>query len=382
MNIESVEIFACGLPFRGRFKIAGGTVGQTGDLVPHIFVRIRDSEGLVGWGEARPSRYWSYETEETVTTTLQKYLAPAILGQEATGIAAIENILNREIAGSVTIGQPIAKSAINTALYDLLGHRQQQSLRRHLSPTPANHITLSWTVTGASLPEVEQSVADGLQAGYRNFNFKLGLERSLDRELPSLLRRRLPEAFLWADANQAYDLETAVAMSRELADAGVEVFEQPLKAGNLVDLRELQRRSGVPIAVDEPIVDPEFLQTLIRLEALDIFVLKVTRSGGIGPSLRMMELARQAGLKILGSGLTESKLGLTACAQLLAAYGITAPAALNGPQFLADDVVAEGVTIQGDRVELSDGPGLGITIDPQKIFHYQRADLRVTLNTD
>jgi muconate cycloisomerase len=287
-------------------------------------------------------------------------------------IPAVEAILNREIAGSVTIGQPIAKSAINTALHDLMCKRLNLTLRRYLSPQAAKGITLSWTVTGSTLPEVENSVEDGLQAGYKHFNFKLGIEPKLDREVPQLLRRQLPKAFLWADANQAYDLVTAVAVSGELAKAGVDVFEQPLRAGELLDLPELRRRSGVPIAIDEPICDPEFLTTLIRLEALDIFVLKVTRSGGIGPSIRMLNLATGAGLRILGSGLTESRLGLAACAQLLAACGITAPAALNGPQFLADDVVAEGVEITGDYVELSERAGLGIVIDPQKIERFRR----------
>ncbi len=374
MKIESVEIFPCGLPFHGSFKIAGGTVGKTGDLVPHIFVRIRDTEGFEGWGEARPSRHWSYETEETVTTSLQKYLAPAIIGQKVTDIPVIEGILHREIAGNVTIGQPIAKSAINTALHDLLCQRLKQTLRHYVRPNPAKGITLSWTVTGSTLPEVEQSVDDGLQAGYQHFNFKLGIDPKTDREIPRLLRRRLPKAFLWADANQAYDLETAAQVSQELADVGINVFEQPLKAGNLVDLRELKRRSGVPIAIDEPICDPDFLHTLLRLEAIDIFVLKVARSGGIGPSIRMMEMARNAGLGILGSGLTESRLNLAACAQLLAAYGITSPAALNGPQFLSEDVVAEGLTIAGDSVELSEKPGLGVVIDLKKIERFRRDD--------
>lgn len=375
MNIASVEVFPCGLPFRGTFQIAGGTIGKPGDLVPHVFVRIRDTDGFEGWGEARPSRQWSSETEETVTSTLRQYLAPAILGQNVFGVAAIERLLHREIAGGVTIGQPIAKSAINTALYDLICQRLKLTLRQYAGTppaAPAPAIDLSWTVTGSTLLETEQSVEAGLQAGYHHFNFKLGVDPRLDREVPRLLRRRLPEAFLWADANQAYDLAAAVRVSRELAAAGIDVFEQPLKAGDLPGLVELRRRSGVPVAIDEPLCDPEFLLTLIRLNAIDIFVLKVARGGGVGPSLRMLELARAAGLAILGSGLTESRVNLAACAQLLAAYGVTAPAALNGPQFLADDVVGSGVTIAGGQARLSGEPGLGLRIDEEKLERYRR----------
>lgn len=372
MKIESIEVFPCGLPFRGSFKIAGGTIGKTGDLVPHIFVRIRDSDGFEGWGEARPSRQWSYETEETVTTTLQKYLAPAILGRNVFDAAGIERILHREIANSVTVGQPIAKSAISTALHDLVCKRLKKTLRSHVGTHPNDGITLSWTVTGSALADIEKSVESGLKSGYRHFNFKLGLDPKTDREVPRLLRKRLPNAFLWADANQAYDLATAVKVSRELAKVGVDVFEQPLKAGNILGLRELRRKSALPIAIDEPICDPEFLLTLIRMEAIDVFVLKVARSGGVGPAMRMLELARTAGLGILGSGLTESRVNLAACAQLLAAYGVTEPAALNGPQFLADDVVAGGLTIKGGHVGLSDQPGLGIQVDVKKVERHQR----------
>lgn len=372
MKIESVDVFPCGLPFRGHFKIAGGAVAKSGDLVPHIFVRIRDTDGYEGWGEARPSRQWSYETEETVTTTLQKYLAPAIVGQEVFDAAAIQRILHREIANSVTVGQPIAKSAIDTALHDLICRRLKTPLRKFAGANATDGITLSWTVTGSTLAEIESSVDSGGKAGYRNFNFKLGLGPKIDEETPRLLRNHLPKAFLWADANQAYDVATAVKVSRQLAAVGIDVFEQPLKAGNILGLRELRRKSALPIAIDEPLCDPEFLLTLVRMNAIDIFVLKVARSGGVGPAMRMLALARTAGLGILGSGLTESRVNLTACAQLLAAYGVTEPAALNGPQFLSDDVVRDGVEIRGDRVILSEEPGLGLTIDSRKFRQYMR----------
>jgi L-alanine-DL-glutamate epimerase-like enolase superfamily enzyme len=370
MKIQSVEVFPCRLPFRGAFQIAGGAVGRPGDLVPHVFVRLRDDDGFEGWGEARPSRQWSYETEESVTTTLRNYLAPALLGQDVFDVANVHRILARAIMNSVTAGQPIAKSALDTALHDLICHRLKLTLRKFLGANRGHTITLSWTVTGATVGEMEQSVQEGLRAGYHHFNFKLGISPRHDLEAARMLRKQLPHAFLWADANQAYDVTTAVAMGRALSGAGIDVFEQPLKAGNLLGLRELRQKSSVPIAVDEPLCDPEMLLTLIRMEAIDVFVLKIARSGGIGPSRRMIELAQTAGLRILGSGLTESRVNLAACAQLLAGHGIADPAALNGPQFLGDDVVAGGVTIKGDHVELSDAPGLGLTIDPAKIEKY------------
>jgi hypothetical protein len=151
MRIKTVEVLPCRLPFRGTFKIAGGAVGKPGERVPHIFVRIRDEDGLEGWGEARPSRLWSYETEESVTTTLRNYLAPAIVGQSVFDLANVHRVMNREIAGSVTVGQPIAKSAIDTALHDLICKRSKVTLRQFAR---ANHRIqkssdgVNWTVIG------------------------------------------------------------------------------------------------------------------------------------------------------------------------------------------------------------------------------------------
>src|ERR1043166_7567530 len=168
MRIESVDVFPCRLPFRGTFKKAGGQIGKPGERVPHIFVRIRDEDGFEGWGEARPSRFWSYETEESVTTTLRNYLAPAVVGQSVFDVASVQRIMNGEIAGSVTVGQPIAKSAIDTALHDLICKRLQVTLRKFVAANPHETIILSWTVTGSTLPELERSVAQGRKAGYHH----------------------------------------------------------------------------------------------------------------------------------------------------------------------------------------------------------------------
>lgn len=176
-----------------------------------------------------------------------------------------------------------------------------------------------------------KSVEKGKNAGYRNFNFKPGIDPKTDAELLRPLRKRLPNAFLWADADQAYDVTTAIAMSRKLADARIDVFEQPLKTGRPARLARFAAAFALPIAIDEPICDYAFLHTLLRRNAIDIFVLKVARSGSVDPSRRMLELARTAGLRIRGSGLTVPRVNLTACAQLLAAYGVTEPAALQIP---------------------------------------------------
>ena len=79
-RIESIEVFPVLLPVIETFQFASGSAGTAGGEAPHVFVKVTDSEGEVGWGEGRPLPQWSYETLETVETTIGDHLAPALLG--------------------------------------------------------------------------------------------------------------------------------------------------------------------------------------------------------------------------------------------------------------------------------------------------------------
>jgi L-alanine-DL-glutamate epimerase-like enolase superfamily enzyme len=176
---------------------------------------------------------------------------------------------------------------------------------------------------------------------------------------------------VWVDANQGWDFNRAVRMSRELARMGVKVIEQPLAAGNITGYADLVRRSDIPIVLDESIYSPRDLLQHVRLGAINGLVIKLCRVGGIFWARQMAEMALAADLMLLGSGLTEGRIALHAGAALFSAFGITMPVDLNGPQFLQDDMVAGPFEFPDKRVPLSDRPGIGVEPDPEKIERYR-----------
>src|SRR5437016_2997034 len=119
MPIVSAEIFPVRLPMRESFTISRGSVGSPDEGAPHVYLRLDSDNGISGWGEARPSHRWSYETLETVVTTLQGYLLPAIMGADVNDLIDIHARMEKEIAPGVTVGQPIAKSAVDMAALDM-----------------------------------------------------------------------------------------------------------------------------------------------------------------------------------------------------------------------------------------------------------------------
>jgi L-Ala-D/L-Glu epimerase len=192
-----------------------------------------------------------------------------------------------------------------------------------------------------------------------------------DREILRAVREAAPEAYLWADANQAYEVAAAVALARAIEPLGVGCLEQPVPANDWTGLRQLAARTSIPIGVDESVFAPSDLLQLLRLEACGILVLKLSKMAGIYPAMLGARIAKEAGVGLLGSGLTESRLGLAASAHLIAACGGCPGADLNGPQFLADDPVASGVEIDRGQVILSAAPGIGVQLDPEKLARFR-----------
>jgi len=81
--------------------------------------------------------------------------------------------------------------------------------------------------------------------------------------------------------------------------------------------------------------------------------------------MRVVEVLRDQGLELFGSGLTDPDLSLAASVHLFAAAGLARPAALNGPQFLEGrGVVDARLRSVGDHLKVPMGPGLGIDAPP------------------
>ena len=369
-RIEKIEVFPLNLPFLTEFKISRGSVGGPKAGAPHVYIRIATDTGAVGWGEARPSPRWSYETLESVVTTIRNYLAPALVGLDADDFETAHQIMDREIAPGITVGQPVAKSGIDMALHDLAAKSLDLPLYRFLGADRASDVPLSYLVSVDSAAKAEEVTAAAVSTGYTGFKVKIGMEPSLDLELIRAVKRVAGDCFLWADANQAYGVKLAVERSRDMAEIGVHVLEQPLPANDFLGLRDLAARSAVPIAVDESVFSAGDLEQLIRMKALNMLVIKVSKMAGLTGARNCIERALSEGIELLGSGLTETRLGLAASAHLYSAFGFKHPVDLNGPQFLADDPVKSGVTINRATVSLADAPGIGIEVDEEKLAQY------------
>jgi L-alanine-DL-glutamate epimerase-like enolase superfamily enzyme len=366
IKIDRIEVFPVSYPMKGRFKFFEGPQGHMQGRAAAI-VKITAEDGTVGWGESVPIPKWSYETLETVTTTIRHYLTPELIGQDVFDLKNIHRIMDRNIAPSFSTGQPMAKAGIDIALHDLIGRISGQSISRYWKRNSVDEITLSWTLNPRTLDDLDGLIEQGWSLGYRHFNVKVAPDPEFDLELCKRVKKRVPDGFLWADANGGYDLYSALEIAPKLADIGVDVLEQPIRANHISGYQILKKQGALPILMDEGVVSPETLEEFITLDMLDGVAMKPARCGGLVFAGRQIDILQKNGLMFLGSGLTDPDISLAATLILYGAFQYKMPAALNGPQFIAESVLKKPLVPKNGKLSVPKGHGLGIEVDEDKV---------------
>lgn len=367
MKIERVEVFPVRLPLKAVLTLPRGPSRTIDEGKQIALVKMTADDGTVGWGEAGPSRRWSAETLQSCISSLRQYLIPAIIGHDPFDIAGLHARMNQELAPMFDPGQPVAKNALDIATHDLICRKLGIPLQAWFGAKRRDSISLSRLVSAESPADAERMTREGLKEGYRGFKVKVGHRPSHDADVLRAVVKAAEGAFVWPDANQGYELEQAVIIARLCDELGITIFEQPLPVTNIAGLRKLNGIGAVTIVLDESLMSPAMLLDFLRRDLVEGIAVKVNKAGGLYYARQMCDLALNAGLKLIGSGLMDAPIGFAASTHLFAAYGMDLPVDLNGPQFIAEDYLAKPMAIERQTVKVPTTPGLGIEIDEAKV---------------
>ena len=359
-RITRVEVGRRDYPLVGEFKFF-----KSGSR-PSMLVRLTDGAGRQGYGQAVPVETWTYETVESVDSTLRLYLGPAVLGAEPADLAEIHARMEKVIRPSFSIGQPLAKAAIDLACHDLWGKQAGKPVSELLGGARTNEVRLSWTINSTSLDQAARLLDEGRALGYDSFNIKLGPPQTpaYDLDLVRLVTQFSPQGFHWGDANTGYTLDIALEQAPRLADLGLSALESPLPPNRIRAYQRLKQQGALTILMDEGIVSPVEAEEFAALGMYDGIAMKVARCGGLWHASRIIDGLQRDGLKLFASGLTDPEWSLAASVHLFAWAGLTLPAALNGPQYLAGRGTSDAsFRAVADRIRVPTALGLGVTPD-------------------
>jgi muconate cycloisomerase len=246
--------------------------------------------------------------------------------------------------------------------------------------TPAVEAVYYSAVITADTPEVIEPMAVMAAANrVRQIKVKVGLDLALNLQNIALLRRILGEQVeIRVDANTAWDIHAAQEQIIALTAAGIRYFEQPLSNGE--PEQWLRLRAGIPaeaqIYVDESVVSLADARRLADMQAVQGFNLKISKHGGLLPSLEIYNIAKQHGLFCqLGCHVGETSL-LSAAGRTLALLcgDLRACEGSFGLLLMEADLTAKPVQIGyqglGSLGALSGAFGWGVAVDLELVRPY------------
>jgi muconate cycloisomerase len=369
VTIVSIETTIVDVPTVRRHKLSSLSVTAQS----YVVVVLRLANGVEGIGEAATlgGPRWSEESVESIKATIDVYLAPALIGARADRFEAARVRMDEAAKRNNA-----AKGAIDSALFDAVGKTLGVPAVQMLGGVMRESVPVLWTLaSGDPNQEIEEAEKKLAARLHDTFKVKIGAQ-SAEADLARL--RRLAGALesrasLIVDANQAWDEITALRCLPVLAELGVRLVEQPLPAWDLAGMARLRARSTVPLMADESVFSAHEMLDVARAGAADVVSLKLVKHGGLLATRKVAAVAEAAGIGLYGGCLLESSIGAAAHLQVFAGLRELAWGCEHfGPQILTDDLVTEPLRFADFHIHLPTGPGLGVTLDPDKLRRYAR----------
>lgn len=370
LKITSVEAIPIrSEPSRPRRSALGQSTGFDYGLV-----LVRTACGLEGLGEI--SMLWD-GTGARACHEVNQILAPAVIGQSAFNIPAILKQMDTVIRFSR--GSNTAKAAIEMALYDIVGKSLDTPVYNLLGGRMRDSIPLSISIYMDEPEVMAQSAREQVRKGFGTIKIKIG--QGLDRDRAALreIRAAVGDAInIRVDANMAWrSPAVAAAAIRALEPYGIHSVEQPMGPERLEDMALLRQQIATPIMLDESIWSPEDAVRALRAGAADILNVYVSESAGLYNASTIFRMASAFGVDATIGSMPELGIGTAAQIHLgISVQHFNCPGDVCGSLYHARDIIREEIPVRDGQVHALEGPGLGVTIDPDALRDMRRAAIQ------
>ena len=329
-----------------------------------VLVRITDTDGCEGWGEA--PQVWQVTGDSLAGSQacLDGPLADALIGAPA------DPRISAALVQGAVVANRSAKMAADIALHDLAARRAGVPLATHLASYvgrtgAATRVRTDVTLAAGAADALADAALARVADGFSVLKLKVGTDAASDVARVVAVRKAVgPDVGLRLDANQGWDAFEAIRVIHALEDAGVdiELVEQPVPARDLLGLTHVTANVDTPVMADESLFTLEDLVEIIRLDAADLVNVKLAKCGGLTPALELMHVAGLHGFGTFVGSMMESHVGVGAAASLVAAVGATSLPDLDAAWWATASPYDGGITYERDEIVLPDAPGLGIAL--------------------
>ncbi|MEZ5832952.1 MAG: mandelate racemase/muconate lactonizing enzyme family protein [Dongiaceae bacterium] len=351
------------------------------------FVRVTTDDGKEGWGQVS-----TYQADITCQI-FHRQVARWALGADALDIAHLtDTIPEREhkFPGSYLMR---ALTGLDTALWDLRGKLEGKSVCSLLGGTPRPFpVYASSMKRGEITPKDEAMRLARLrdQHGYDAFKFRIGKECGHDEdewpgrtdEIVPLMRKTMGDkARLLVDANSGYTPKKAIEIGHMLQDHGICHFEEPCPYWEYHWTKQVADALDLDVTGGEQDCDLALWRFAIDMRAVDVVQPDVCYLGGINRTLKVVEMAKAAGLPVTPHSANQSLVTVFTL-HLMGAIENAGPYvefSIEGADYYPWDagLYEPALVARDGKVQIPDGPGWGVEINKAWLdaATYQKSEL-------
>lgn len=365
ITIKDIQAIPIAIPLKKPMHMSGVVITHAKNLI----VRIEASNGLVGWGEAASAPTMTGDILEGMVAVVNDYFRPLVLGKRVHDHASLMQKIHQSVYRNTG-----AKCALECALLDLCGQHLQVPVY-DLIGGAKRRIMYPMTLLGSgSSDEDLKDALSKLEQGITFFKIKVGV-RPLEEDIQHSIRLRTHlgnNVTLCADANMGLDASQTIRYCEATKDIHLLFFEQPLHSGNLIKMAQVAKQIATPLCGDESISTVEDIQAHYEAGAIQGVNLKIIKSGGISQVIHAAHICEHIGFSVnLACKVAESSIS----AASLLHTGAVIPNINWGisitNQYLEEDLVMDRISPKNGAIELSNAPGLGITVNESQIHKYK-----------
>ncbi|MEM7116170.1 MAG: mandelate racemase/muconate lactonizing enzyme family protein [Chloroflexota bacterium] len=353
MKIEKIALYRVPLTSHETYNMADG---KTCDTVDSIIVEIQTDGGVIGWGEVCPIPHYLPAYANGVVPAIQE-LAPILIGADAIGPEALMAQCEAHLMGHV-----YAKSALDMALWDLLGKAAGLPLYQLLGGRQMEAAPLYHSITCVEPEEMADIAKKAYATGIRQFQAKVGAGGTWQTDVARITAVRTaigPGPILYCDWNCGATSYEAIRVAQAVKHLDV-MLEQPCVT--LEACAKVRNVSGMPMKIDENGHDIESLLQAHELGCMDVVALKLSKFGGVSAIRQARDLCTKLGVMMVIEDTWGSDITTAAVAHL--AVSTSPKYILNAcdlSTYVSPNIASDGPRRENATLQPSDRPGLGIT---------------------
>ena len=352
MRIDGIVLRELHLPLVRPFETSFGVTRNRRILLAEV-----RSEGLTGWGECTAGErpHFSGESTDTAWQVIVNELGPMLASAKVEHGGDCPNLFN------IVRGNPMAKAALENAIWDLEAQREGVALSQLIGGV-RDRIPCGVSLgIQKSIPELMDIIERELASGYQRI--KLKCKPGWDVEVFEKVRSQWPDIMLSCDANSAYKLRDADHLVT--FDAfDLLMVEQPLWHDDFYYHSMLQKRMNTPICLDESIRNRRDALAAIEMESCKIINIKLGRVGGFSEAIAVHNAAQERGIPVWCGGMLESGVGRAHNIALSTLENFRLPGDVSASaRYWNEDIIEPEVTVTSEgEILISDAPGRGYEV--------------------